>query len=107
MIEFDTYDYALMKQGQSSTKIEMDLEFTANIYLFKVNNRNTKKRCKICSKLTIKTPEQGQWRCSGVSIVNLNFTPFSSVCIVDLEEMKKQMLAGLCAYLETSFKHLR
>ena len=29
-----------------------------NIYLFKVNNRNTRKRCQICSKLTIKTPEQ-------------------------------------------------
>ena len=25
-----------------------------NIYLFKVNNRNTEKRCKICSKLTKK-----------------------------------------------------
>ena len=30
----------------------------ANIYLFKVNNRNTKKRCEICSELTIKTPER-------------------------------------------------
>ena len=29
-----------------------------NIYLFKVNNRNTRKRCEICSKLTIKTPER-------------------------------------------------
>ena len=26
-------------------------------YVFKVNNRNTRTRCKICSKLTIKTPE--------------------------------------------------
>ena len=34
--------------------------FTANIYLFKVNNRKTTERCKICSKLTIKTPEQRQ-----------------------------------------------
>ena len=25
----------------------------ANIYLFKINNRNTRKRCKTCSKLTI------------------------------------------------------
>ena len=32
--------------------------FPANIYLCKVNNRNTKKRCEICSKLTIKTPER-------------------------------------------------
>ena len=29
--------------------------FPANIYLFKVNNRNTRKGCEICSKLTIKT----------------------------------------------------
>ena len=30
----------------------------ANIYLFKVNNGNTKKRCEICCKLIIKTPER-------------------------------------------------
>ena len=26
--------------------------------MFKVNNRNTRARCEICSKLTIKTPER-------------------------------------------------
>ena len=31
--------------------------FSANIYLFKVNNRNTRKRCEIYSNLTIKTPD--------------------------------------------------
>ena len=31
---------------------------TAKIYLLKVNNRNTRKRNEICSKLTIKTPER-------------------------------------------------
>ena len=29
-----------------------------NTYLFKVNNRNPGNMCEICSKLTIKTPEQ-------------------------------------------------
>ena len=29
--------------------------FQANIYLVNFNNRNTRKRCKICSKLTIKS----------------------------------------------------
>ena len=29
------------------------------IYLFKVNNENTRTMCEICSKLTVKTPE---WR---------------------------------------------
>ena len=32
----------------------------ANIYLFKVGNRNIRERCEICSKLRIKTPEQRQ-----------------------------------------------
>ena len=31
--------------------------YPANIYLFKVN-RNNRKKCEICSKLTIKTPER-------------------------------------------------
>ena len=30
----------------------------ANIYLFKVKNRNTRKRCEISSKLTVKRPER-------------------------------------------------
>ena len=30
----------------------------AGNYMFKVSNRNTRTRCEICSKLTIKTPER-------------------------------------------------
>ena len=44
----------------------------AGIYLFKVNNRNTRIRCEIGSKLTIKTPERRQWSRSGVYIVNFD-----------------------------------
>ena len=44
--------------------------YTAGNWLFKVNNRNTRTRCEIYSKLTIKTPERRQWRRFGVSIVN-------------------------------------
>ena len=44
--------------------------YTANIYLFKLNNRNTKIRCEIYSKLTIKTPERRHWHRSGVFIAN-------------------------------------
>ena len=33
--------------------------YPAGIYLLKINNRNTKTRCEICPKLTIKTPK---WR---------------------------------------------
>ena len=32
--------------------------YPANIYLFKVNKRNTRKRSEICLKLTAKIPEQ-------------------------------------------------
>ena len=39
-------------------------------FLLKVNKRNTKTSCEICSKLTIRTPELRQWHCSGVFIVN-------------------------------------
>ena len=58
----------------------------ACIYLVKVN-RNTRTRCEICSKLTIKTPERRHWRRSGVFIVNFEhiFTPCSYVSIVTFE----------------------
>ena len=46
------------------------INIPAGIYLLKVNNRNTRTRCEICSKLTINTPERRQWRRSGVFIVN-------------------------------------
>ena len=57
-----------------------------NNYMFKVNNRNTKTRCEICSNLTIKTPGGRQWRCSGVFIVNFEPT-CSSVSIANFEQV--------------------
>ena len=33
------------------------VNYVASIYLFEVNNRNTRKKCEICSMLTIKKPE--------------------------------------------------
>ena len=41
----------------------------AGNYMFKVNNRNTRTRCEICSKLTIKIPERHHWRRSSIFIV--------------------------------------
>ena len=55
----------------------------SNIYLFKVNYRNTRKRCEIvqrCSKLTIKTPER-------------HFTPFSSVPIVNFKHLNVNLIS--------------
>ena len=34
---------------------------SAGIYLLKINDRNTRTICEICSKLTKKTPERCQW----------------------------------------------
>ena len=39
-------------------------------YMFKVNNRSTRARCEICSKLTIKRPERRHSRRSGDFTVN-------------------------------------
>ena len=61
----------------------------ANIYLFKVNNRNTRKRCEIRSKLTIKTPQ----RHSGVFIVTY-ITTFSTVSIADFEQVNVSRETG-------------
>ena len=61
---------------------------STNIYLFIVNNSNTRKRCETCSKLTIKSPQ----RRSTVFIVNFEhisylFAPFSSVSTVGFEQV--------------------
>ena len=45
--------------------------FPANIYFFEVNNRNIRKRCKICSKLTI-------------TIFTVNFEHISRIFLVSL-----------------------
>ena len=61
----------------------------AGIYLFKVNNRNTRTMGEICSKLTIKIPERRHWHCSVVLIFNFEqisrFFPGASV--VELEQV--------------------
>ena len=54
------------KQYLGTWKFAETREFTMVICLFKVDKRNTKTRCKICSKLRTKTPEWRQWRFSGV-----------------------------------------
>ena len=66
----------------------------ANIYLFKVNNRKNTRKCKICSKLTIKTSERCYWRCSGVFIVNFEHILDLILVFIILLTLKKQMLAG-------------
>ena len=50
--------------------VSVSKPFPVGNYLLKLKNRNTKTRCEICSKLTIKIAEGRQWRCSGILIVN-------------------------------------
>ena len=54
-------------------------EYQTNTWLTKVfNNNNTRKKCEICSNLTIKTPERRQWGHSNVFMIN--FEHISSFC---------------------------
>ena len=56
------------------------------IYMFKFNSRNTRTRCKICSKLTVKTPERRQAHISLFDVLTY-FTPCSSVSVVKFEHL--------------------
>ena len=48
----------ILSRMTCSTPVKCTVYLPAGIYLLKVNNRNTRTRCVICSKLTIKTPER-------------------------------------------------
>ena len=60
------------------------MKMSAGIYLLKVNNRNTRARFEVCSKLTTKTPER---RRSGVLIVNFEHTSHLVSHIVNFEQV--------------------
>ena len=60
--------------------------YSVGIYLLKVNNRNNRTRCEICSKLPIKKPERRHLRRSGVFIVKFeHISRCYSVSIVNFE----------------------
>ena len=58
-----------MKQLQNSLHCAKSLNPAGN-NMIKVNDRNTRTRCEIYSKLTIKTTERRHWRRFGAFIVN-------------------------------------
>ena len=87
--------YNLLQKASTLLESSLHLQkvcrpFPAYIHLFKVNNRNTRKRCEICWKLTIKTSLQCQWRHSGIFIVN--FEHISSLLLVLLLLMLNKKL---------------
>ena len=53
------------------SRLPIKMRCPAGIYMFKVNNWNTRTRCEISSQLTVMTPEGSIWRRSGVFIVNV------------------------------------
>ena len=60
--------------------------------MFRVNNRNARKRCEICSELTIKTPE---WRRRLAGDYIINFEHISHLFLMFLLlTFSKKMLAG-------------
>ena len=74
-----SFSCLLMKVRESEVYAK---HIPAGIYLLKVNNRNTRTKCEICSKLTIKTSERRHWRRPGVFIVN--FEHISQLVLVFL-----------------------
>ena len=48
-----------VKSELARGKILTFVVYTVNVYLFKLNTRNTRKMCETCSKFTLKRPK---WR---------------------------------------------
>ena len=82
-----------------------------NIHLFKVNNRNTRARCKIRWKLTIKTPEQSHWLLCNVFVSNdvirgvffVSFEHISSLVLVFLLLTLNRWLPAWWSYEKSYF----
>ena len=68
--------------------------YPIDIYLLKVNNRNTRTRHEICSKLAIKTPERRHWRRSSVFVVHFRLILHLALVFL-LLTLSRQMPAGL------------
>ena len=57
--------------------------YPAGMYPLKVNNRNTRTRCEICSKITTNTPGQRHWCRSGVFLINFELiSPLALVLLL-------------------------
>ena len=65
--------------NNENTAMTLMSVYPAKIYLFKVNNRNTRKRCEMSSKLTIKKQER---RCRRSSVFIVNFELVSHLFLV-------------------------
>ena len=76
-----------------------------NNSLLKDNNRNTRKKCEICFKLTIKAPERRLWRLSVIFIVNFQHISHPFVLFL-LSTLNKDMFAGSIALNQKNVQNL-
>ena len=65
----------------------------AGNYMLRVNNRNTRTRCKICSKLK-NTPERRHWHRSGVFSINSEHISHLNVVFILLTLLSWKIPAG-------------
>ena len=78
----------------------------ANIYLFKVNNGNTRTKCEICSKLTIKTLGQRKRHRCGVFIIDFEQISHIVWLMFSLLTLNKCLLYSRHFFSKISVAHL-
>ena len=81
------------------------VDHPAAVYLFQVNNGDTRTVFEICSKLIIKTPDRRHSRIYGISIVN--FEPIYQYCYGIFpcwhDTYDHQLMTSLFWFIETNF----
>ena len=89
IVNFKIVEVMLRNKFALIPLLQMFIGLPANIHLFIVNNRNTRKRCGICSKLTIKYQSNvnNVLLLMFLLLTSKNFTPLSRVSIVDFEQV--------------------
>ena len=70
LLKIEPIEHKISLKFLANPSIPYTIFNPAGHYLFKVNNRNTRTKCEICSNLKMKTSELRQWRRFGVFVVN-------------------------------------
>ena len=75
-------------------------QYPVNMYLLQVNNRDSRRKCEICSKLNIKTPERRQCHRSSVFIVNFEHILHIALLFLIVQECIKLTCADWVFWLK-------
>ena len=99
------YHLKVNKKGIKTISIDVP----AGIYFFKVINRNTRAICEVCSKLTIKIPEQHQNEVTDAVLMSLlmalkRFYKFFWCSIVDFEQINAG--CSCCSVFAVDFEQI-